>query len=114
MAEQAELTRPEISAKKLQTVNPATGEAGKAYDPHTIDDARAAARAARAAYLEWRKSSFADRSTILHKTAEILRARKDELARLMTEEMGKTFDDGRSETEKCAFQCDWFADHAAD
>src|SRR5438105_2958780 len=32
----------------------------------------------------------------------------------MTEELGKTFDDGRSETEKCAFQCDWFADHAAD
>ena len=114
MAEQAELTRPETSAKKLQTVNPATGEAGKAYDPHTIDDARAAARAARAAYLEWRKTSFADRSTILHKTAEILRARKGDLARLMTEEMGKTLDDGRSETEKCAFQCDWFADHAAD
>src|SRR5437763_4862331 len=114
MAEQAELTRPETSAKKLQTVNPATGEAGKAYDPHTIDDARAAARAARAAYLEWRKTSFADRSTILHKTAEILRARKGDLARLMTEEMGKTLDDGRSETEKSAFQCDWFADHAGD
>jgi succinate-semialdehyde dehydrogenase/glutarate-semialdehyde dehydrogenase len=114
MAEQAELTRPETSAKKLQTVNPATGEPGKAYDPNTIEDARAAARAARAAYLEWRKSSFADRSAILHKAAEILRARADELARLMTEEMGKTLDDGRSEAEKCAFQCDWFADHAAE
>ena len=32
----------------------------------------------------------------------------------MTEEMGKTLDDGRAEVEKCAFHCDWFADHAAD
>ena len=31
----------------------------------------------------------------------------------MTEEMGKTLDDGRAEVEKCAFHCDWFADHAA-
>src|SRR5258705_4224782 len=30
----------------------------------------------------------------------------------MTEEMGKTLDEGRAEVEKCAFQCDCFADHA--
>ena len=32
----------------------------------------------------------------------------------MTDEMGKTLDDGRAEVEKCAFHCDWFADHAAE
>src|SRR5438067_2367840 len=111
MAEQAELTRPE-TREKLQTVNPATGEAGHAYDQHAIDDACAAAAAAHRAFLGWRRTSFAERSAILHKTAELLRERKDEFARLMTEEMGKTFDDGRAEIEKCAFQCDWFADHA--
>ena len=112
MAEQAELTRPQASADKLQTINPATGEPGKAYEPHSIDDAKAAAKAARTAFLEWRRTSFEQRSAILHKAAEILRARKDELARLMTEEMGKTVTDGRAEVEKCAFHCDWFADHA--
>jgi succinate-semialdehyde dehydrogenase/glutarate-semialdehyde dehydrogenase len=60
----------------------------------------------------WRRTSFANRAVIIRKAAKILRARKDELARLMTEEMGKTLDDGRAEVEKCAFQCDWFADHA--
>jgi succinate-semialdehyde dehydrogenase / glutarate-semialdehyde dehydrogenase len=49
---------------------------------------------------------------VLHKAAEFLRARKDELASLMTDEMGKTLTDGRAEVEKCAFHCDWFADHA--
>ena len=114
MAEQAELDRPTQGAEKLQTVNPATGEPGKAYDPHTADDAKAAAKAARAAFLDWRRMSFDERAAIVRKAAGILRTRKDELARLMTEEMGKTLDEGRAEVEKCAFHCDWFADHAAD
>src|SRR5689334_16157786 len=111
MSEQAELTRP-TTAERLQTVNPATGEPGRTYDQHTIDDAHAGAEAAHKAFREWRRTSFAERGAILHKAADILRARKDEFARLMTEEMGKTVDDGRAEVTKCAFHCDWFADHA--
>jgi succinate-semialdehyde dehydrogenase/glutarate-semialdehyde dehydrogenase len=113
MSEQAELDRP-VAREKLQTVNPATGEPGKSYDAHTIDDARAAAEAAHHAFREWRRTSFGERGTVVRKAAEILRARKYELAALMTEEMGKTLEDGRAEVEKCAFQCDWFADHAQD
>jgi succinate-semialdehyde dehydrogenase/glutarate-semialdehyde dehydrogenase len=112
MTEQAELTRPKSMSSKLQTVNPATGAPGKSYEAQTVDDGRAAAAAAHKAYLEWRRTGFADRSPVIRKTAEILRARRDELARLMTEEMGKTLDDGRAEVEKCAFHCDWFAEHA--
>ena len=111
MSEQAELTRP-ASAEKLQTVNPATDQPGRSYDPHTIEDARAAAAAAHDAFRSWRRVPFAERGRMLHKAAEVLRARKDEFARLMTEEMGKTLDDGRAEIEKCATHCDWFADHA--
>jgi len=48
----------------------------------------------------------------MRKAAALLRERRDEYARLMTEEMGKTITDGRAEVEKCAFHCDWFADHA--
>jgi succinate-semialdehyde dehydrogenase/glutarate-semialdehyde dehydrogenase len=111
MAEQAELTRPE-TGEKIQTVNPATGEPGKSYDATTMLAARDAAHAARKAFEEWRRTSFAERSKVLHKAAEILRAREDEFARLMTDEMGKTLTDGRAEVEKCAVNCDWFADHA--
>jgi len=114
MAEQAELDRPQAGTDKLQTVNPATGEPGKSYDQHSIDDAKAAAIAAREAFAEWRRARVEQRSGVLHKAAEILRSRKDEFARLMTDEMGKTLDDGRAEVEKCAFHCDWFADYAAD
>ena len=112
MADQLELNSSGAGAGKLQTVNPATGAPGKSYDPHSIDDALAAAKAARAAFLDWRRTSFAERSAVLHKAAGILRDRRDRIRPLMTEEMGKTLDDGHAEIEKCAFHCDWFADHA--
>jgi len=111
MAEQAELTRSD-TRERLHTVNPATGQPGKSYDQHSIDDARSAAAAAHQAFLDWRRTSFDERSTVIRKAAQVLRARKDEFARLMTEEMGKTLTDGRAEVEKCASHCDWFADHA--
>ena len=111
MAEQAELTRPE-TRKSIQIVNPATGETGRSYDEHTLTQALEIAAAARRAFLDWRRTSFAERSGAIRRAAEILRSRKDEFARLMTQEMGKTLDDGRAEIEKCAFQCDWFAEHA--
>src|SRR5215210_7873843 len=111
MTDQRELTRSD-SRDKLQTVDPATGEPGKSYEPHSLDEARAAAEAAHDAFLAWRRTSFDQRAAVIRKAGELLRARTDEFARLMTEEMGKTFDDGRAEIEKCAVQCDWFAGHA--
>jgi succinate-semialdehyde dehydrogenase/glutarate-semialdehyde dehydrogenase len=112
MSEQAELTRL-TTRDRIQTVNPATGQPGRSYDWHTVDEAGQAAAAAHQAFLSWRRTSFADRAEAIRKAAGILRARTDEFAQLMTEEMGKTLDDGRAEVEKCAFHCDWFADHAA-
>jgi succinate-semialdehyde dehydrogenase/glutarate-semialdehyde dehydrogenase len=111
MPDQLELSRSDTRAK-IQTVNPATGEAGRSYAPHGLDDARAAAAAAHRAFLDWRRTSFEDRAAVIRKAATILRERQDQFAALMTEEMGKTLDDGRAEIEKCAVNCDWFADHA--
>jgi succinate-semialdehyde dehydrogenase/glutarate-semialdehyde dehydrogenase len=111
MTEQAELTRHE-TRKKIQTVNPATGRPGKSYEEISLDEALEAARGAHRAFPKWRRTSFGERSEPMRKAADMLRARKDEFARLMTEEMGKTLDDGRAEVDKCAAHCDWFADHA--
>jgi succinate-semialdehyde dehydrogenase/glutarate-semialdehyde dehydrogenase len=96
----------------FETVNPATGEPGRSYPAHTLDEAHAAAAAARATFEKWRRTSLADRAALMREAGAVLRRRSDEYAALMTEEMGKTLTDGRAEIEKCAFQCDWFADHA--
>ena len=97
---------------RMETVNPATGQPGRSYDAHTLDDARAAAAGARSAFEQWRRTPFAERSARMREAGAVLRRQSEEYAALMTEEMGKTITDGRAEAEKCAFQCDWFADHA--
>ena len=63
MSEQAELDRPTTS-QKFQTVNPATGEPGRSYDQHSLDDALAAAAAARKAFLQWQRTSFAEMACV--------------------------------------------------
>ena len=65
-----------------------------------------------AAHLEWRKTSFAHRAKLMAKAATILRENSQEYAELMTKEMGKPIADGRSEAEKCAWVCDYYAENA--
>ena len=96
----------------VQTTNPATGKRGRRYPGHNLEEAHAAAADAHRAFLEWRRTSFAERAALLRQVAVIFRRRRDDYAALMTEEMGKTIADGRAEIDKCAFQCDWFAEHA--
>jgi succinate-semialdehyde dehydrogenase/glutarate-semialdehyde dehydrogenase len=96
----------------FQTVNPATGTPGQAYDGHTAEEALAIAHAAHTAFDGWRRTSFAERAALMRKAAGVLRRRKDEFAAIMTAEMGKTLADGRAEVEKCALACDHYAEHA--
>jgi succinate-semialdehyde dehydrogenase/glutarate-semialdehyde dehydrogenase len=106
------MARGRFESRMVQTINPATGEPGRSYPEHRIDEAHSAAAAAHAAFGEWRRTGFAERSASMRETGTLLRRRRDEYAALMTEEMGKTVADGRAEIDKCAFQCDWFADQA--
>jgi succinate-semialdehyde dehydrogenase / glutarate-semialdehyde dehydrogenase len=100
------------SGPVFKTEDPATGQPGRAYQGHTLEDALAMARDAHAAFKDWRGSSFAERAGFMRAAAMTLRRRKDEFAELMTAEMGKTRTEGLGEIEKCAFNCDYFAEHA--
>ena len=113
---QRETERPRTSSDDgrptFATMNPATGDAGHSYPGHTPDEARRAAASAYGAFQQWRRTDFGERAARMRKAVELLRQRRDEYAALMTEEMGKTIADGRAEIDKCAFHCDWFAEHA--
>ena len=96
----------------IATVNPATGETLKTFDPMSaaeVDDRLARAATAFAAY---RDTTFADRARWLRATADLLDAERDDLARLVTTEMGKTLAAARAEVEKCARGCRFYARHA--
>jgi succinate-semialdehyde dehydrogenase / glutarate-semialdehyde dehydrogenase len=98
----------------IQTVDPATGENGKAYRAHTLDEARKIAAACAAAQKLWRKTPITERGRLMRAAAGVMRANRSRYAALMTCEMGKTITDGLSEIEKCAVTADYFAAHAAE
>jgi succinate-semialdehyde dehydrogenase/glutarate-semialdehyde dehydrogenase len=97
---------------RFETVDPSTGQAGKPYEGHTRDEALALAEEARGAFTEWRRTSFAHRAGLMKEAAAVLRRRQAEFAEIMTAEMGKTRKEGLAEIEKCAFNCDHFAENA--
>ncbi len=87
---------------QIQTVNPATDEPLATYDLMSADTAFDKVEASYAAFLEWKKKTHDERAPYLREIAEALRERGDDFARLMTQEMGKLFRDGKTEIEICA------------
>jgi succinate-semialdehyde dehydrogenase / glutarate-semialdehyde dehydrogenase len=102
----------EAAQGTIQTLNPATGEPGRTYRPHTLDEARDIAARCAAAQTQWRKTPLAERSRLMHAAAALMRVNKSRYAALMTEEMGKTVTEGLGEIEKCAATAEYFAEQA--
>jgi succinate-semialdehyde dehydrogenase/glutarate-semialdehyde dehydrogenase len=96
----------------LQSLNPATDEIVREYPETPPEEVSAVLTAAREAFGQWRRTSFAERAAPLRRAAELLRERREDLARLMALEMGKPLAQGRAEAEKCAWVCDHYAEGA--
>ena len=96
------------------TVNPATGERLAEYPAFSDAAVGEALDHAAAAQVVWAASTFADRAVVLRRAAAELRARAEDLALLVTREMGKPLAESRAEVEKCATACDFYAEHAAE
>ena len=96
----------------IATVNPATGETLKTFEPATDREIDEVLARAASAFLEHRLLPFAERSGLMTRAAEILEAEKNELGQLMAVEMGKPIGAGIAEAEKCALACRYYADRA--
>ena len=96
------------------TLNPATGVRLAEYPTFSEAAVGGALDRAAAAQVVWAASTFADRAVVLRRAAAGLRARTEDLAVLVTREMGKPMAESRAEVEKCATACDYYAEHAAD
>jgi succinate-semialdehyde dehydrogenase/glutarate-semialdehyde dehydrogenase len=93
------------------SINPATGEPGQSHAELT--DAQIEARLAKAqtAFEEWRTSDPRDRMTLLRRIAEAFEDEREVLARIATEEIGKTLKSAVAEVEKCAAGFRYYARH---
>ncbi len=96
----------------IQSINPATEEVIETFEPYSTAQINQALDQAHSAFLSWRYTTFAERGAILHRVAIYLREHKAELARLATLEMGKPIAESEAEVEKCAWNCDFYADNA--
>src|SRR5881396_675880 len=96
----------------IATINPATGETLKTFEPLSAAEVDAAISRADAAFRVNRKRSFAERAARIRRAAELLDERARELGRLITIEMGKPIKASIAEVKKCALVCRYYADHA--
>ncbi|MBD2188850.1 NAD-dependent succinate-semialdehyde dehydrogenase [Pseudanabaena mucicola] len=96
----------------IASINPVTGELLKTFTP--LSDAEIEQKIALAdhTFATYKHSKFADRSRWMHQAADILEAKKTELAIIITLEMGKTLKSAIAEIEKCAHLCRFYAEHA--
>lgn len=96
----------------IASVNPATNETIKTFDPMTKAEAMDAIASAHSAFEGWRESTFEQRRKCLQKFADLLRADADEYARMITLDMGKRISESQYEIEYCAKIAEFYANGA--
>jgi succinate-semialdehyde dehydrogenase/glutarate-semialdehyde dehydrogenase len=92
--------------------DPATGETLTEVPDATVDDAKAALAAAHETFAEWRDSAPRERADILRRAYELIMERQDDLALLMTLEMGKPVAESQAEIAYAANFFRWYAEEA--
>ncbi|MEA1015745.1 NAD-dependent succinate-semialdehyde dehydrogenase [Sphingosinicella sp. LY1275] len=96
----------------FQSINPATGEEISRYPLMTADQIESRLEAGAVAAEAWSELSLVERSAAIARLGQVLAARRDELARLISLEMGKPITAALVEVDKCVFLCRWYAENA--
>ncbi len=97
----------------VDVVNPWSGRIERRYPYMAPAEVETVIAGAARGFVEWSKRPFAERADGLRAMAQQMRARKPDLAALMTAEMGKRRVEAEAEVEKCAGACDYYAEHGA-
>ena len=96
----------------IQTINPATGKILATYENSKPEEVSGKVKAAREAFVMWKKLDISERAEYMRRLGRVMRKNREEYARLVTEEMGKPIRQSLAEIEKCAWVCDYYAEHA--
>jgi acyl-CoA reductase-like NAD-dependent aldehyde dehydrogenase len=96
----------------IHSINPATEEVLKSFEQCSEKQIAEALEKANEAFRSWRKTSLDERAVRMHRAAAYLRRHGARMANLITIEMGKPIVEAEAEVEKCAWNCDVYADDA--
>lgn len=95
-----------------QSFNPATGKLLKTFEDLNDKDLETKITTAEKCYEVWRQKSYDERAVIINKAAKLLHEKADELARIMTLEMGKRISEARGEVEFSSTILTYYAKNA--
>ena len=96
----------------IQSVNPATGELLRSFEPLSQQAVEAKLALAAEASRSYVSEPLSQRTFWMRRLARLLESEVDELAAVMVAEMGKTITSARAEVQKCAKACDYYAESA--
>ncbi len=97
----------------IQSINPATGQVLRSFEPLAAEAIKVKIATAHQCFKEYIDTPLEHRALCMRKLAGILEHEVEELATIMTQEMGKTLASARQEVLKCAMGCRYYADNAA-
>ncbi|EAW34558.1 NAD-dependent succinate-semialdehyde dehydrogenase [Lyngbya sp. PCC 8106] len=97
----------------IATINPATGELLKAFEPLTDSEIENSLSLAQKAFEQYRRLPYEQKANWMQNAANILEQDAEKFAKLMTLEMGKTLKSAIAEAKKCAVVCRYYAENAA-
>lgn len=98
----------------IATINPTTGEVVRTFEPHSAQQVEATVAAAAAAVTVLAATTFEQRAGWMRAAADIMESEAEDVAQLVTLEMGKTIASARYEVAKSIRGMRWYADHAAE
>jgi len=96
----------------LKSINPVNGKTVKTFEAHSEKGVEKIINSVDKTWHSWRLSTFQYRSRLMKSLSDLLISKKEELAFLMAQEMGKVKKEGIAEIEKCAWVCDYYAKNA--
>jgi succinate-semialdehyde dehydrogenase/glutarate-semialdehyde dehydrogenase len=97
----------------IESINPANGAVLRSFEPLSGEQIRQKMNLAEEASLSYPAIPLSHRALWMRKLASLLEEGVEDLARLITQEMGKTIAGSRAEVLKCALGCRYYADNAA-
>jgi succinate-semialdehyde dehydrogenase / glutarate-semialdehyde dehydrogenase len=95
-----------------KSINPYTGELLYEFEELSAKGIDQKLEAAENSFQKWRKTTLDERATLMRKAAKILKGSAPEYGRTITLEMGKPISQAVAEVEKCAWVCEYYAEHA--
>ncbi len=98
----------------IATVNPATGETIKTFEPESPSSIATKLAVAQEAFEQYCETSMEQRADWLNAAAEIVERDRVKFGEVMTTEMGKPLKSAIAEAQKCGLVCRYYAEHAAE